>query len=241
MVIHQRQFSKVRYGTQKALHSTIEANTLGGAYYFWCPFLTLDEIVHLANSMKLRMQLDREAFMLSFVLTYLREQGTPWPSQIEFESVNMLTHLSNERKSDTMFGFGGSIETFATGFVGRDPELNVTAQGTPVTNFSLPVEKYRGQNADGTAKNETVWYRVICWQDMAEKAEKWVHKGALVYVRGDLEARPYTDREGVQRVSMEITARDLRILKKAAQNGEATGSKGNGGDPFLPDYPDDVS
>lgn len=126
------------------------------------------------------------------------------------------------------------------GNLGRDPELQVTPDGTPVTKFSLAVSRsYKSRT--GEQKDETEWFNIIAWRQLAETCEKYLHKGSKVYVEGRLSQRKYTDREGVQRTSIDVTITEMEMLTpKSASSGSESYNAGSSdsGDPFLPDFPD---
>src|SRR2546430_15918106 len=132
------------------------------------------------------------------------------------------------------------------GNLGKDPELNVTSDGTPVTKFSLAVNRSYKTNS-GEKKEETEWFNIVAWRQLAELTERYLHKGSKVYIEGRLTQRKYTDREGVQRTSVEVIANDMQMLdSKAASTSSGSESfsavsAGDSNDPFLPDYPDDLS
>ena len=121
------------------------------------------------------------------------------------------------------------------GNLGKDPELNVTPDGTPVTKFSLAVNR-RYKGANGEQKEETEWFNIVTWRQLAEICERYLHKGSKVYIEGRLTQRKYTDREGVQRMMVEVIANDMKMLDKKP---EAAASEGADLDPFLPDFPED--
>jgi len=129
------------------------------------------------------------------------------------------------------------------GNLGKDPELNVTAEGTPVTKFSLAVNR-NTKTSTGERKEETEWFNIVAWRQLAETCERYLHKGSKVYIEGRLSQRKYTDREGVQRISIEVIASDMEMLtpKSASSGSESYSAVGAGdsNDPFLPDYPDDL-
>jgi single-strand DNA-binding protein len=126
------------------------------------------------------------------------------------------------------------------GNLGRDPELNVTAEGTPVTKFSLAVSR---KTSNG--EKETEWFNIVAWRQLAEICERYLHKGSKVYIEGRLTQRKYTDKEGVQRTSIEVIANDMKMLDSKSASGGADNfsvvGAGDNSDPFLPDYPDDLS
>ncbi len=130
------------------------------------------------------------------------------------------------------------------GNLGRDPELNVTAEGTPVTKFSLAVNRTYKSNT-GEKREETEWFNIVAWNKLAEICERYLHKGSKIYIEGRLTQRKYTDKEGIQRTSVEVIASDMKMLdSKSASSGADSFSvvgAGDNSDPFLPDYPDDLS
>src|SRR5712692_3149013 len=130
------------------------------------------------------------------------------------------------------------------GNLGRDPELNVTSDGTPVTKFSLAVNR-NTKTSTGEKREETEWFNVVAWRQLAETCERYLHKGSKVYIEGRLTQRKYTDKNGLERTSVEVQATEMEMLTpKAASSGSegyAAGSSDDRGDPFLPDLPDDIS
>ena len=127
------------------------------------------------------------------------------------------------------------------GNLGRDPELSVTPDGTPVTKFSVAVNRYSRSNS-GERKEETDWFNVSAWRALAETCEKYLHKGSKVYIEGRFSPRKYTDRNGVQQTSLDITMTEMQMLdSKASSSGSGSYSAGSSdsGDPFLPDFPDE--
>src|SRR5574340_608723 len=104
------------------------------------------------------------------------------------------------------------------GNLGRDPELNVTAEGTPVTKFSLAVNRYT-KTSTGERKEETDWFNIVAWRQLAEICERYLHKGSKVYIEGRLTQRKYTDKEGIQRTAVEVIASDMKMHDKKPEAG----------------------
>ena len=129
------------------------------------------------------------------------------------------------------------------GRLGKDPELNLTQEGIPVTKFTLAVNHY-SKSSSGERKEETDWFNIVAWRQLAETCEKYLHKGSKVYIEGRLTQRKYTDREGIQRTSVEVVANDMKMLdSKGASGGGGesyASSSSDNSDPFLPDFPDDL-
>jgi single-strand DNA-binding protein len=129
------------------------------------------------------------------------------------------------------------------GNLGKDPELNVTQEGTPVTKFTLAVNR-NTKSSTGEREKETEWFNIIAWRQLAEICERYLHKGSKVYIEGRLQTRKYTDKNGVERMAVEVVANDMEMLTPKAATGSSEGYSAGGStddrDPFLPDYPDDI-
>lgn len=134
------------------------------------------------------------------------------------------------------------------GHLGKDPDFNVTPDGTPVAKFSLAVNRYSKVN--GERKEETDWYNIVAWRNLAETCEKFLHRGSKVYIEGRLQLRKYTGNDGIQRTSVDVIANDMQMLDtKGASGGSSSyapsgagssqsSSAGDDFDPFLD--PDDL-
>ena len=109
------------------------------------------------------------------------------------------------------------------GNVGRDPELRMTPNGRPVCEFSVAVNRITGRSDGGDRQEQTDWYRVSCWSQLAERAQQFITKGRLVYIEGRFTPRTYTDREGKERMSLDISANDFQMLDPRPDRGMAAG------------------
>jgi single-strand DNA-binding protein len=113
------------------------------------------------------------------------------------------------------------------GNLGRDPEFNVTPEGTPVAKFSLAVNR-TFKSRSGEKKEETEWFNIVVWRQLAEICEKYLHKGSKIYISGRLTQRKYTDKEGNQRTAVEVTADDMEMLDTKASSGGSSSYAGSG-------------
>ncbi|WP_417912029.1 single-stranded DNA-binding protein [Candidatus Electronema sp. TJ] len=97
------------------------------------------------------------------------------------------------------------------GNLGKDPEMRYTQAGMPVASFSLATsERRKGQ--DGQMQEQTEWHSIVAWDKLAEICKEYLHKGSKVYIEGKLQTRKWQDKDGHDRWTTEIVARDMKML-----------------------------
>lgn len=107
------------------------------------------------------------------------------------------------------------------GHLGQDPETRTTPGGETVTNCSVASSEKWTDKSTGEMKERTTWFRVAFWGKLAETAGQYLKKGSLVYVEGTVGASSFTGRDGKASASLEVRARELKMLGKAPE-GEST-------------------
>ena len=97
----------------------------------------------------------------------------------------------------------GSVnKVILVGNLGRDPEVRSFNNGGKVCNLSIATSENWRDKATGERKERTEWHRVAIFNErLAEVAEKYLKKGAKVYVEGQLETRKWIDQDGKERVA----------------------------------------
>ncbi|MCI0665758.1 MAG: single-stranded DNA-binding protein [Acidobacteria bacterium] len=105
------------------------------------------------------------------------------------------------------------------GYLGRDPELRYTAQGTAVCKMSIATTEKR-KNVAGQTEEHTTWFRVTAWGRQAELSNEYLSKGRQVYIEGRLRLEEYTDREGNVRLSPEVNATEVQFLGQRTDTAE---------------------
>lgn len=113
----------------------------------------------------------------------------------------------------------GLCKVTIIGRLARDPEMRYTPGGRAVTSFSVPVNRnYTTQ--DGERREETEWFRVSAWGNLAEVCNNYLRKGSQVYVEGRLSTRSFVGQDGEKRFSLEVTANEMQMLGDRPQDGE---------------------
>jgi len=112
------------------------------------------------------------------------------------------------------------------GYLGRDPELKYTPQGTALCKLSVATTERR-KDAAGEPQDHTTWFRVTVWGRQAELANEYLARGRQVYLEGRVRLEEYTDREGNPRTSLEVNATDIQFL--GSRNDASPRSSSNAG------------
>lgn len=104
------------------------------------------------------------------------------------------------------------------GNLGRDPEIRRLETGAAVGKFPVATnESYKDKN--GEWQTQTEWHDVVVWNAAAERAERDLKKGKLVYVEGKLTHRKYTDKNNVERYITEVRCLTFRLLERRESTG----------------------
>jgi len=91
----------------------------------------------------------------------------------------------------------------------RDPELRRTSNGTPVTSFTLAMNrKVTSQNGERQAD----FVPCTVWNKAAESAAQYCSKGSLVGIDGRLQSRSYQDNNGNNRTVVEVVCESVQFL-----------------------------
>lgn len=116
------------------------------------------------------------------------------------------------------------------GNLGADPEVRYSQNGAAVATLRLATtEVWRKQ--DGTKEELTEWHRIVAFGRLGEICGEYLSKGSKVYIEGRIQTRKWQDRDGNDRYTTEIVARDMKMLSPRGASG------GGGGGSFADDQP----
>lgn len=110
---------------------------------------------------------------------------------------------------------------FLIGNLTRDPELRSTQTGIAVCTFTVAVNRRRAANAEA-GQPDADFFRVTAWRQLGENCSRFLAKGRKVGVTGTLTLQGYTDKNGVQRSSLEVMADEVEFLTPRSEQGAAT-------------------
>jgi single-strand DNA-binding protein len=107
----------------------------------------------------------------------------------------------------------GVNKAILIGNLGKDPDVQYLDGHIGVAKFSLATtETYKDKS--GKLISQTEWHTVVLWRGLAELAQKYLHKGSLVYIEGRLKTRSWEDKEGNKKFATEIIGENLIMLEK---------------------------
>jgi single-strand DNA-binding protein len=99
------------------------------------------------------------------------------------------------------------------GNLGKDPDVQHLEGNIAVAKFSLATTETYKDRA-GKLISQTEWHTIVLWRGLAELAQKYLHKGSLVYIEGRLRTRSWEDKEGNKKFATEIVGDNLIMLDK---------------------------
>ncbi len=114
------------------------------------------------------------------------------------------------------------------GNAGKDAELRYMATGTPQCKFSMAVNNRRRNQTTNEWEDQTEWFNILIWGDMAERVSQYITKGKPLYVEGRLQTRSWDDDQGQKHYMTEVVAQTVQLL--GSRDGGEGGNRGGGGD-----------
>lgn len=131
---------------------------------------------------------------------------------------------------------GNTVEL--VGNLTRDPELRFTPSGAPVANFGLAVNRRWQNRQTNEWEEQTSFFDIVAWRDLAENISESLTRGMRVMVVGRLEQRSWETQEGEKRSKVEVVADEvgpsLRWATAAVSRNERGDGSGGYGAPAAP-------
>jgi single-strand DNA-binding protein len=130
----------------------------------------------------------------------------------------------------------GVNKVILVGRLGKDPEVRNLETGAVVANFSIATSEVYKDKTTGERKEITEWHNIVLWRGLAEIAQKYLHKGDMVYIEGKLRTRSW-EKDNVTRYTTEILGDNMTMLSSKPGGGgsasnEYSGAEKSGGGSF---------
>lgn len=117
----------------------------------------------------------------------------------------------------------GINKVILVGNLGADPETRYMPSGKAVSNIRIATSEGWKDKQTGDTQERTEWHAVVLFDKLGEIAAEYLRKGSQVYIEGSLRTRKWQDKEGKDRYTTEIVARDMQML---GARGGAGGGEG---------------
>lgn len=125
----------------------------------------------------------------------------------------------------------GVNKVILLGNLGADPEIRSLPSGSKVATFNIATsEAYN--NKEGVRVEQTEWHRIELWDNLANIAEQYLHKGDSVYVEGKIRTEEYTDKDNINRRVTKIRGTAMTLV-----GGRRDNQEGGGGSAPAPQAP----
>ncbi len=91
----------------------------------------------------------------------------------------------------------------------KDPELSYTGNGNAICKYGLAVNRSY-KNSQG--QYDCDFFDITTWRKLGEISAKYLKKGKLVMVEGEMQSRKYVTQEGAPRTAWEVSVKDMKML-----------------------------
>ena len=135
----------------------------------------------------------------------------------------------------------GSVnKVILVGRLGRDPEVRFAQSGNKIVNMALATSDNWKDKQTGERRERTEWHRVVIFNEhLGDVAERYLKKGAKVYLEGELRTRKWQGQDGQEKYTTEVVLDRFRgelTMLDGRQDGEG-GSGGGYGTGYQPPPP----
>ena len=123
----------------------------------------------------------------------------------------------------------GINKVILVGNLGADPDTRYMPSGKAVTNIRIATSESWKDKQTGDQQERTEWHSIVLYDKLGEIAAEYLRKGSQVFIEGALRTRKWQDKEGKDRYTTEIIARDMQMLGGRGGSGGGGGGGGGGG------------
>ena len=123
----------------------------------------------------------------------------------------------------------GINKVILVGNLGADPDTRYMPSGKAVTNIRIATSESWKDKQTGDQQERTEWHSIVLYDKLGEIAAEYLRKGSQVFIEGSLRTRKWQDKEGKDRYTTEIIARDMQMLGGRGGGGGGGAAGGGGG------------
>lgn len=110
------------------------------------------------------------------------------------------------------------------GYVGAEPEVRALETGNKMAKVRVATTERIYNAATSEKREHTEWHTVVLWRGQADFSERYIRKGAQIYVEGKIRSREWMEEAtGNKRYAVEILSEEVRLLGGGRRNEGALG------------------
>ena len=106
-----------------------------------------------------------------------------------------------------------------TGRLTKDPELKKTNSGLSYVQFNLAVNR---NYTNKSGEKQADFISCIAWRTQADNLAKYIKKGGLIGVEGEIQTRTYDDKNGIRKYITEVLCNSIEFLESKAQQSKTS-------------------
>ena len=121
------------------------------------------------------------------------------------------------------------VKLILIGRLTRDVDLKTTPNGIAVASFTVAVDR---KHASKDAEKKTDFYNCVVWRQLGEVCAKFLSKGKLVYIEGELQPRQYAAKDGSTKMSLDVQVKSIEFLSPKSEERSDADDSGIDGSGF---------
>ena len=121
------------------------------------------------------------------------------------------------------------VKLILIGRLTRDVDLKTTPNGIAVASFTVAVDR---KHASKDAEKKTDFYNCVVWRQLGEVCAKFLSKGKLVYIEGELQPRQYAAKDGSTKMSLDVQVESVEFLSPKSEERSDADDSGIDGSGF---------
>ena len=96
----------------------------------------------------------------------------------------------------------------------KDPELKKTNSGLSYVQFNLAVNR---NYTNKSGEKQADFINCVVWRTQADNLVKYIRKGGLIGIEGEIQTRTYDDKNGIKKYITEVLCNSIEFLESKSQ------------------------
>ena len=100
----------------------------------------------------------------------------------------------------------------------KDPELKKTNSGLSYVQFNLAVNR---NYTNKSGEKQADFINCVTWRTQADNLVKYIKKGGLIGIEGEIQTRTYDDKNGIKKYITEVLCNSIEFLESKSQQSKS--------------------